>query len=55
MELEDTGFDFTVLSKFRARLVEHGMERVLFERLVEHCRIRGWWRRAGNSAPMRPM
>lgn len=40
-ELTDTGFDFTVLAKFRARLVEHGMERVVFDRLVEHCREKG--------------
>ncbi|WP_395292929.1 transposase [Kitasatospora hibisci] len=27
-----------MLAKFRARLVEHGMERLIFDRLVEHCR-----------------
>jgi transposase len=37
-ELTDTGFDFTVLARFRARLVEHGMERLVFDRLLEHCR-----------------
>ncbi|MGX1915772.1 IS1182 family transposase [Streptomyces phaeochromogenes] len=41
LELTDPGFDFTVLAKFRARLVEHGMERVIFDRLVEHCRQEG--------------
>ncbi|WP_266328179.1 IS1182 family transposase [Kitasatospora sp. NBC_00240] len=41
LELTDPGFDFTVLAKFRARLVEHGMERLLFDRLVEHCRREG--------------
>lgn len=41
LELTDPGFDFTVLAKFRARLVEHGMERLLFDRLVEHCRQEG--------------
>ncbi|WP_224283940.1 IS1182 family transposase [Streptomyces sp. LS1784] len=41
LELADPGFDFTVLAKFRARLVEHGMERLLFDRLVEHCRQEG--------------
>lgn len=34
-ELTDTGFDATVLSRFRARLAEHGMERVVFDRLLE--------------------
>ncbi|MFI6449690.1 IS1182 family transposase [Kitasatospora sp. NPDC050543] len=41
LELTDPGFDFTVLAKFRARLVEHGMERLIFDRLVEHCRQEG--------------
>jgi hypothetical protein len=41
VELDDPGFDFTVLSKFRARLADHGMERVVFDRLLEHCRAEG--------------
>ncbi|MFE9934302.1 IS1182 family transposase [Streptomyces sp. NPDC005533] len=40
-ELTAIGFDFTALSKFRARLVGHGLERVVFDRLVEHCRVTG--------------
>ncbi|MDF2261552.1 IS1182 family transposase [Streptantibioticus ferralitis] len=40
-ELTDTGFDDSVLSRFRARLVEHGMERVVFDRLLEHCKDAG--------------
>lgn len=40
-ELTDIGFDFTVLTRFRARLVEHGMERLVFDRLLEHCREKG--------------
>ncbi|GAA1927279.1 hypothetical protein GCM10009753_71090 [Streptantibioticus ferralitis] len=38
VELGDTGFDASVLSKFRARLVGHGLERVVFDRLLEHCK-----------------
>ncbi|WAX76639.1 transposase [Streptomyces sp. KMM 9044] len=43
VELTDTGFDASVLSRFRARLAEHGirMERVLFDRLLEHCKAEG--------------
>ncbi|MEJ8632479.1 transposase [Streptomyces sp. MS2.AVA.5] len=37
VELTDTGFDFSVLSRFRARLADNGMERVVFDRLLEHC------------------
>jgi transposase len=40
-ELTDTGFDASVLSRFRARLAEHGLERVVFDRLLEHCRDAG--------------
>ncbi|MEV5439578.1 transposase [Streptomyces sp. NPDC052682] len=40
-ELTDTGFDATVLSRFRARLAQHGMERVVFDRLLEVCRDQG--------------
>ncbi|MEU9015819.1 transposase [Streptomyces sp. NPDC048479] len=40
-ELTDTCFDASVLSRFRARLAEHGMERLVFDRLLEHCRQEG--------------
>ncbi|WP_176726216.1 transposase, partial [Streptomyces sp. AVP053U2] len=40
-ELSDTGFDFCALSRFRARLAGAGMERLLFDRLLEHCRQAG--------------
>ncbi|MEJ8639885.1 transposase [Streptomyces sp. MS2.AVA.5] len=41
MELSDTGFDASVLSRFRSRLADHGMERVVFDRLLEHCKEAG--------------
>ncbi|WP_327417477.1 transposase [Streptomyces sp. NBC_01233] len=40
-DLTDTGFDASVLSKFRARLADNGMERVAFDRLLEHCKDAG--------------
>ncbi|MEH0543959.1 transposase [Streptomyces sp. B21-105] len=40
-ELTDTGFDASVLSRFRTRLAGHGMERVVFDRLLEHCKDEG--------------
>ncbi|WP_345096224.1 IS1182 family transposase [Planomonospora venezuelensis] len=49
MELTDSGFDHSVLSKFRARLVEHGMEKVVFERLLEHCQQAGLIGAAGKQ------
>ncbi|WP_331749462.1 IS1182 family transposase (plasmid) [Streptomyces sp. NBC_00984] len=36
-ELTDTGFDASVLSRFRSRLSDNGMERVVFDRLLEYC------------------
>ncbi|MFI9270216.1 hypothetical protein ACIGXM_05820 [Kitasatospora sp. NPDC052896] len=37
-----TGFGFTVLAWFRTRLLGHGMERLVFDRLLEHCRESGF-------------
>jgi transposase len=39
--LEDSGFDATVLCKFRRKLLEQGMERALFNRLVSAAREAG--------------
>ena len=41
LSLDDAGFDFSVLSEFRTRLVEHGAEHVLLDKVVEACRERG--------------
>jgi transposase len=49
MELADTGFDASVLSKFRTRLAGHGMERVVFDRLLEHCREQGLVKAGGKQ------
>ena len=38
LELDDPGFDFSVLSKFRKRLVAGGTEQQLFERMLEALR-----------------
>ena len=41
LELADPGFDPSVLSKFRARLVEHGLERVVFDKMLEVLAAKG--------------
>jgi len=41
LELADPGFDPSVLAKFRSRLVEHGLERAAFDRLLETLKARG--------------
>jgi transposase len=41
LELTDPGFDFSVLSEFRTRLVKGGAEEVLLEKLLGCCRALG--------------
>jgi transposase len=38
LELDDPGFDYSVLSEFRKRLLEGGAEALLFDTLLEQCR-----------------
>ncbi len=42
LELADPGFDASVLSEFRARLVQGGAEQLLLNALLELCKERGW-------------
>jgi transposase len=42
LELTDPGFDSTVLSEFRTRLVESSAERRLLDAILELCRARKW-------------
>ncbi|MEZ4680460.1 MAG: hypothetical protein R2932_40220 [Caldilineaceae bacterium] len=38
MELGDQGFDYSVLSEFRSRLVENSAEALLLETILDLCR-----------------
>lgn len=49
LELEDLGFDFSVLCEFRARLLQGGGEALLFERLLIHAKERGWLKARGRQ------
>lgn len=49
LELTDAGFDFSVLSEFRSRLVEGGKERLLLEKLLEGCKERGYLKARGRQ------
>jgi transposase len=49
LELTDPGFDFSVLSEFRARLVHGSAEHTLLERLLEVCRAHGWLKARGRQ------
>jgi transposase len=55
LELTDPGFDFSVLSEFRARLLEGGAEQMLLERMLERFGERGWVSRpAAGRGPTPP-
>jgi transposase len=40
LELDDPGFDFSVLCEFRGRLTTGGAERLLLEQMLEACKVR---------------
>ena len=49
LDLSDPGFDFSVLSEFRARLVEGAAEHLLLDSLLTACRARGLLRVRGRQ------
>lgn len=49
LELTDPGFDFSVLSEFRSRLLEGGPEQLLLERMLERFQQRGWVKERGRQ------
>ena len=49
LELTDTGFHYSVLSEFRGRLVTHGAEAAIFNRVLELCRAKGIGHKLSSS------
>jgi transposase len=49
LELTDPGFDFSVLSEFRTRLVSGGAVERLLRVVLEHCQARGWLKARGRQ------
>ena len=49
LELTDVGFDHSVLSEFRTRLVSANEERLVFERLLALCDEKGWVKARGRQ------
>jgi transposase len=49
LELIDPGFDFSLLSEFRTRLVERQQETLLLDRLLSVCTGRGWLKSGGKQ------
>ena len=50
LELSDPGFDFSLLSEFRARLLTGRAEAQLLHVLLDLCKKRGWRKRSRASA-----
>ena len=49
MELTDPGFDFSILSDFRARLVAGGAEHLLLDALLDRCKAVGLLKPRGKQ------
>src|SRR5213595_2139712 len=49
LPLEDPGFDFSVLSEFRTRLVEGNAEHRLLDVLLDRCKAQGLLRARGRQ------
>jgi transposase len=49
LELDDPGFDFSVLSEFRDRLIAHGLEELVLDRLLERVGELGLLRAGGRQ------
>ena len=49
LELTDPGFDFSVLTEFRTRLLAGGAETQLLQALLELCKSRGWLKARGRQ------
>ena len=48
LELSDPGFDASVLTEFRQRLLAQGAEGRLLDKLLQLCRQRGWLKQGGK-------
>ena len=49
LDLTDAGFDFSVLSEFRARLLAGENEALLLEKLLQRCRLKGLVKAGGKQ------
>lgn len=49
LELDDNGFDFSVLSEFRTRLIAGHAESVLFDSFLTSCKQHGWLKAGGRQ------
>ena len=52
LEITDPGFDFSVFSEFRGRLLTNQAERRLFDVMLSQFRERGWIKERENKEPI---
>ena len=52
LELADPGFDFSVLSEFRSRLVAGGQEKLLLDLLLTRLKEAACWKPECGSGPI---
>ena len=49
LPLDDPGFDYSILSDFRQRLLEAGADDLILEPILQLCRERGWLKAHGKQ------
>src|SRR5436309_1851561 len=49
LPLDDPGFDFSILSDFRQRLLSAGAQELILEPILQVCRERGWLKARGKQ------
>lgn len=49
LEVDDSGFDQSILSDFRQRLVEHEAQELLLEPIIQLCVKKGWIKQKGKQ------
>jgi transposase len=49
LELDDPGFDYTILTDFRARLIKHGLEEKVLDVILDRCSRSGLLRAGGRQ------
>ena len=49
LDLTDCGFHYSVLSEFRARLIQGSLEQALLDNLLECCQQHGWLKARGRQ------
>ncbi len=49
LEITDSGFDYSVLSEFRSRLIRGGREEQILQRMLEQFKQKGWLKSGGKA------